>query len=124
MTNDFSDWLQSTLDSKNMKPVQLARKANIDPGVISRILSRERRPSPETLEAIAHALQMPVDLIFEKAGILPPKTELTPNKRELMEKLKTADDATVKMVIEILEAAVRNKQREIPNNINPKTTPR
>ena len=45
-------------------------------------------------------------------------------KRELVEKLKTADDATVQMVIEMLEAAVRSKQRQIPSNMNPKTTPR
>lgn len=34
-----------------------------------------------------------------------------------MEKLTTADDTTIKMVIEMLEVAVRNTQREIPNKL-------
>lgn len=124
MTNDFAEWLQSTLDNRDMKPVQLARKANIDPGVISRILSRERQPSLETLKSIAHGLGIPIDVILEEMNVIPRNKDASPKKRELMEKLKTADDSTVQFVIEMLDVAVRNKQREIPTNINPKTTPR
>lgn len=120
----FSDWLLNELQRQNMSQSDLARAANLGRGTISNIMSGTRNVGQDTLVKIARALRLPPELLFEKAGVLPPKTDLTPNKRELMEKLKTADDATVKMVIEILEVAVRNKQREIPNNINPKTTPR
>lgn len=121
---NFISWLDKELIDRKWKPADLAREAKLSSAVVSNILNGHRRIGEKTGNAIARALRLPAELVFEKAGLLPPKTELTPNKRELMEKLKTADDATVRLAIEMLEVAVRNKQREIPNNINPKTTPR
>lgn len=61
-----------------MSPAGLARKAGIDKGIISRTLNRERKPSPESLEAIARALKLPPEAVFRAAGLLPPKAETDP----------------------------------------------
>lgn len=74
--------------------------------------------------AIAAATGIPLTVVMEKAGILPVSPELTPKKRELMERLKTASEEDVLLVIEILEASVRAKQRQVPSTLNPKTSPR
>ncbi len=104
MTNiDFAEWLGKTLSDRDIKPVELARLARIDPGVISRTLSAERKPSTKTLEAIAHALKLPTDLVFEKAGILPQKIEQSPIKRKLAHLADDLPDSDVEIAIALLE---------------------
>ena len=73
MTSDFAQWLQDELDERKMKPVDLANLAGKDQGMISRILRRQRMPTPDTLNAIAKALRLPSRIVFEAAGQLPPE---------------------------------------------------
>lgn len=100
---DFAEWLKDTLKDKNMKPIDLSRLANIDSGVVTRLLKAEREAKPDTLSAIAHALQLPVDLVFEKAGVLPPKPELSPIKRALLHASEGLPDSDVKLALSLLE---------------------
>ena len=100
---DFSEWLNSVLIDKDIKPVELARMANIDPGVVTRILKAERSATPKTLEAIAHALKLPIEMVYEKAGILPPKSQLSPIKRKLAHLAEGLPDSDVEIAIALLE---------------------
>lgn len=77
--------------------------ANIDSGVVTRLLKAEREAKPDTLSAIAHALQLPVDLVFEKAGVLPPKPELSPIKRALLHAAEGLPESDVKLALSLLE---------------------
>lgn len=99
----FSEWLTKILADKDIKPVELARLAKIDPGVVTRILKAERDAKPKTLEAIAHALKLPVDLVYEKAGILPPKVELSPIKRALLHASEGLPDSDLQLALSLLE---------------------
>ena len=53
----------------------LSRKSGLSDGHISYILSRKRKPGPEALNAIAKALGLPSDMVFRRAGLLPPTKE-------------------------------------------------
>jgi transcriptional regulator with XRE-family HTH domain len=99
----FSEWLENLLAEKDIKPVELARMAHIDPGVVTRILKAERAAQPKTLEAIAHALKLPPDFVFEKAGILPSKPELSPIKRKLLHIAEGLPESDIELAISILE---------------------
>lgn len=81
---DFAEWLKNVLDDKGIKPIDLSRLANIDSGVVTRLLKAERDAKPETLIAIARALRFPPETVFRAAGILPQQTEET----ELIEQIK------------------------------------
>lgn len=54
-----------------MSPADLAREAHLDQGLISRLRRDITRPTPETLDAIAKATNIPHEIIFRKAGLLP-----------------------------------------------------
>jgi len=56
-----------------MRPAELSRRANLDQGLISRIRKGETKPTPETLQAIAKALNLPVEYVYRCAGLLPKK---------------------------------------------------
>lgn len=69
---DFPAWLQNELDKRGWRPTELARRADLDDGIISRALSGARMPSNRSLEKISDALGIPIEEVFSRAGILPP----------------------------------------------------
>jgi transcriptional regulator with XRE-family HTH domain len=70
----FSDWLVNAMREREMTAADLARGARKSSAVISRILSGERNPAPDTVQAIAHALRLPPEVVYRNAGMLPPKS--------------------------------------------------
>ncbi|MCI0441730.1 helix-turn-helix transcriptional regulator [bacterium] len=81
---DFSQWLIEQLERRNWKPAELARRADIDTGLLSRLLNRERMPGPTTCNAIAEALQLPPQSVFHAAGLIPSP----PDYDETIEEIK------------------------------------
>lgn len=69
----FSNWLFGQLREKSWSQSQLAIRAGISRGTLSNILTGNRRAGEDTLRAIAKALKLPPELVFRKAGLLPPK---------------------------------------------------
>lgn len=115
LVTNFSDWLTNELKQRGITPAQLSRSANKSQAVIGRILNNEREASPETLQAIARALKLPIELIYQKAGLLPPSSadDLSDAKRQLIELAKQADEDTIDMAIAMLEAAHRQQRRKL-----------
>jgi len=101
--NKFGSWLTEELKKRDMNQSDLARASNITTAQISRIISGTRGVGEQALTSIAHALRLPPDLVFEKAGILPPKTELSPIKRKLAHLAEDLPDSDVEMAIALLE---------------------
>lgn len=89
---EFRDWLQGELNRREWRATDLARKADIDNGMISRILSGAREPSVKTLEKIADAFSLPVDEVMQRANILPPKSERSQFANELLYNLEQLDE--------------------------------
>lgn len=71
------NWLDAILLLVKMTPAELAKKANLDQGLISRLRRDINRPTPETLNAIAQATELPPEVVFRKAGLLPQKESTT-----------------------------------------------
>lgn len=80
---DFANWLEEKLRERGWQPSDLARKANLGNSTVTRILNQSRGAGPEVCAAIAHILQVPPELVFRKAGLLPPKPEPVPGLEEL-----------------------------------------
>ena len=72
---EFSVWLKAELARRKWKPRELARRAELDDGIISRALSGARVPSTKSLERIADALDVPIEEVLRQVGILPPDEE-------------------------------------------------
>jgi transcriptional regulator with XRE-family HTH domain len=122
---NFGEWLKSELEKRKISQKELADLSGITPAQISRIISGTRGAGEQALVAIARALRIPPELVFQKAGLLPiTHSELSSKKRELLANLENADDNTVQFVIDMLEVAVKNKQRQVPSGTEIKTNPR
>jgi transcriptional regulator with XRE-family HTH domain len=99
----FGSWLLEELDKRNMSQSDLARASGVTPSQISHIVSEKRNAGTKSLMKIAQALKLPVDFIFEKAGLLPPNSELSLTKRTLIGLIKGFSDSDVRMVMSLLE---------------------
>ena len=100
---NFGAWLLEQLKEKNISQSELARTANLSKGTISNLINGTKGSGQDSLIAIAHALKLPTDLVFEKAGLLPPKIELSPIKRKLAYLAETLPDSDIEIAIALLE---------------------
>ena len=99
----FSDWLLNELKSRGMSQSDLARAAGLGSGTISNIMNGNRKVGQETLTKVADALRLPPELVFEKAGVFAPKTELSPTKRALLHIAQDLPDSDVELALALLE---------------------
>jgi transcriptional regulator with XRE-family HTH domain len=67
----FVDWLDRELAERGWNDHQLAGRAGISHSVISKA-RRGTAPRWDACAAIAGALNIPADLVFRQAGLLPP----------------------------------------------------
>ncbi len=106
--SDFSEWIESELKRRDWNASELAKRADINSGTLSNILSRTRRPGPDICRAIARALNYSPEVVFRQAGLLPPTPEPDLEVEEvthLFEQL-AADDR--KRILKIIRTWVEN----------------
>jgi transcriptional regulator with XRE-family HTH domain len=82
--NPFAEWLKGELAARNWSQTDLGRDGGVTSAAISRILSGERKAGPDACNAIARALQLPAELVFRKAGLLPEGARWTDEQAELL----------------------------------------
>lgn len=100
----FITWLEAELLERDWRLADLARKANLDSGSISRILSGTRKPGPEVCVAIARALNYPPEVIFRLAGLLPPDPGVDPEEKEVLHLFRHLRPEQRKLVLEAMRA--------------------
>ncbi|RJP53328.1 MAG: helix-turn-helix domain-containing protein [Anaerolineaceae bacterium] len=98
----FNDWLLNQMQQKEWSQADLARHSGLTKGAISKYMMG-RIPDDEAIRKIAHALNLPADLIFEQANKLPHKPELSNIKRKLLHIAKDLPDSDVEIAITLLE---------------------
>lgn len=68
----FSDFLQDEMNRREWSQSDLARESGLSRQLISYILSgKSKSPDAETINKLALALNIPVEIVFRKAGLLP-----------------------------------------------------
>lgn len=101
---DFVTWVEEELRIREWSRADLSRKSGIATPQITRVLNREQNAGRLFCEGIARAFDLPIDVVFRNAGLLPPATEqevwaakmyarlerLPPDLRDIAETLITA----------------------------------
>lgn len=114
------------MKKRGISPADLSHLARKDQGVISRILNGQRKPSPETIRAIAIALKLPPETVFRAAGLLPDiqiGDDLVEQADYIIKNFK--HDATRKKALEYLEFLSSQEENAKYNvAISSKNTPK
>lgn len=112
---DFTEWLTNELTVKGWDQAELSRRSGITTAHISRIMTGQRHPGTEALSGIAHALRLPAEDLFRRAGLLPMPVSATTDDRRLMQDLvrklekMNADDR--RYAAELLDRVFPNVQK-------------
>lgn len=68
--NNFGYWLQQEREKRGLTQARLAKLAHLNRAVINKIENNQSRPTVETLQSIANALNLPDEIVFRAAGFL------------------------------------------------------
>lgn len=63
------------LASRDWSQAELSRRSGMTTAAISRILTGERKPEPETCQAFARAFGYPKETVYRAAGMLDPQPD-------------------------------------------------
>lgn len=69
----FSAWIQVQMKSRGLSQANLARLANTTRSAINGLIQGTRGPGPDLCLAIARGLNLPPEVVFRAAGLLPPR---------------------------------------------------
>lgn len=105
--NDLINWIEEEMAKRGWRPADLARKAEIDSGFLSRILSGQRQPGLDACIGIARALGVSIDTVVRHArpGELPPITSDQASEREILYKIRSLDQEDRLKVMEYIKWA-------------------
>ncbi|MDP1713929.1 MAG: helix-turn-helix transcriptional regulator [Anaerolineales bacterium] len=73
----FAKWLENELETRNISQSELARQAGVTRGAINGILTGSKGPGIDLCKGIAQAFDLPPEIVFRAAGLLPPDTTVT-----------------------------------------------
>jgi len=90
--DEFVSWLRSELELRGWDQAELARRSSVTTAQISRIISGERRAGAEVCRKIARALQLPIEEVYRKSGLLPSKGIQPAGSEELLFLFKEMGD--------------------------------
>jgi transcriptional regulator with XRE-family HTH domain len=72
MATDFVTWLSKEMEDRGWNNSELARRAGLVPSAVSQVIAGNRGTGPEFCRSVARAFNLPAELVFRKAGLLPP----------------------------------------------------
>ena len=72
MANNFVTWLSKEMEDRGWNNSELARRAGLVPSAVSQVIAGNRGTGPEFCRSVARAFNLPPEMVFRKAGLLPP----------------------------------------------------
>jgi transcriptional regulator with XRE-family HTH domain len=110
METNFGAWLKEQIDNKNISQKELADMSGVTPAQISRVISGSRGIGSDALSKIAIALNLSPDFVFEKAGLLPPKSDISSTKRAAIHAIEDADEDDADFIYKWLTERKQHKK--------------
>lgn len=113
--NEFSLWLEGELNRRNWRPADLARAAGLPQATVGNILNGNREVGAKVAAAIAQALDIPADIVFRRAGLLPSQSGpmADPSFQEIADIMRNMNEDERR---EVVEYALWRYQRRIGEN--------
>jgi len=83
ITSEFISWLDDQLAMRGWSDNELARRAKISHPVLSKARNGVQPVGWSSCVKIAEALDLPPVLVLQRAGLLPPETEMSDEEKEI-----------------------------------------
>ena len=107
---EFTEWVMEQLRERRWSQNELARRAGIDSGQMSRVLW-ERKPGLKVCQAVAEAFGVPVEMVLRLAGHAPQPPGYSPELDEWNSLIEGVDPETVYTWIAAIRAMREGSRR-------------
>ena len=110
----FVTWLETELNKRNWKRSDLARAIKMSDTALTLVYNGQRKPGTDMCLAIAKVFDLPPELVYRQAGLLPEAPDLPPEFEELKHWFSqmTDDEQEVFLAQGRLTIELRNKRRK------------
>lgn len=108
--NLFGKWLSGQLKNRRWTQAELARRANMSRSAINGVIQGVRRPGRDFLGALAKALTLPPEEIFQAAGVIENSNERPITFAEWVQLFLDADEDTQKELLDYARFAIERKK--------------
>lgn len=95
---DLVTYLSRVMDERDLSPADITKRGGLSPSQVSKVLNRESPAGEKAIKSFAKALNLPVDDLYRRAGILP---------------LKPNDDETVSEIVHIYHLLNENNKDDL-----------
>ncbi len=110
MHEQLIDWVYERLDHEGWSIRELARRAGVNHSTISMVLNRTRNPGPDLCRGLARAFNVPPDVVFRLAGLLPERPSAPdPGLREISHLYGQLTDADQEEVLALMRVLMKEK---------------
>ncbi len=100
----FVQWLAERLEEEGWKGNELARRAGLSSGTISKVMTQAVMPTWEFCLAISRALRLRPEVVFRKAGLLPSRPAAVEEEEEVTNILRDLPANVRETVVTMLRA--------------------
>ena len=109
MTN-LGKLITQELENKHLDQAWLTRKVRVSEATISRIVAGKRGPSIALCHKIADVLEIPRELVLEKAGIIPKHSEHTVLVSSITHKVSLLSEQDQRIILRIIETILAERK--------------
>lgn len=120
---NFSEWLHEEMRSRDWSIADLAREAGVSPGALGNVLRETRKAGADLCSGIAHALKIPPEFVFQKAGLLPEKPDRNKKIDEAIYLIEKLNESNQKDAIQYLRYRLQVQEQKGDYSTNGEPVP-
>lgn len=111
-TVDLVTFLLEEMRVKRVSPADITKRTGLSASQVSKVLNRESPAGIKAIECFAQALGLPVDILFQYAGMLPKPLNHDEKRQELIHLYETMDNENREDVIDYARMKLEKQNRE------------
>jgi len=119
MVEELARWLRGTLEERGWSRRELARRLGVSHTSVTNVAAGRAAPSARFCQEIAHVLDVPVEQVYQLAGLLPQDVDETTALRQANLLFSQLSEAEQDIVLTQMRALVERRKRGIQEDAQP-----
>lgn len=109
---DLVEFLLLEMRSKSITPADITKRTGLSASQVSKVLNRESPAGAKAIECFAQALSLPIDVLYQHAGILPKPLRHDEKRQELVHLYEMMNDDNKEDQIAYARMKLEKQDRE------------
>ena len=121
-TVDLVSFLLAEMKAKEISPADITKRTGLSASQVSKVLNRESPAGTKAIECFAHALSLPIDVLYQYAGKLPKPLQHNEKRQELVHLFEMMSEDNKDDQLLYARMKLEKQEREEKNSVNSSRT--